>query len=381
MKAHHDSGWRRSIVSVNDWLLLLSPHLLAISLSSILNLRKGARYSIHPLNLEMSQPQSPTIESQAESPILSNDGSPAPSDAAALAKARREARKAKILAGGSDRLARITKSGRGEEAETLYKTHSPLNPSSPSTFKSTPTSTSTPTPTATTTFKPRTSSDIILDDDQDPEEIDISSMTSSLQRSNQDQQQQQQEFQDPFQAMMAAFSGGAQGMNGGPGGQENPFGGLPFDPSQFMAMMGGGGVPPQAGGGGGLNINGKHVQSGKKSTLDRFFDFSHSLIFILLGLFIAGSALRSSNHSIVGTGDEHGIKLNGNGNEGLEIEPTGDASRFVGGGGDHEIMKRWARLGYEKPTSWEAHYFKIPDLGLGMLSLQGVVSFAFSFSL
>lgn len=303
-------------------------------------------------------------ESQAEAEATP-PASP-PLDAAAAAKAKREARKARIQAGGNERLARITKSGRGEEAETLYKTHQPLNPSARPTSPSTPT----PTPTA--------------DHDNDPEEIDISTQqhrereamirAKASERRNQPFQEGpsgnqpgQEGIQDPFQAMMAALQGG--GGSGGAGGEgQNPFEGLPFDPSQLFGMMGGG--PPGSGGipqGRGLNINGQSVQKPNKTKLDRFFDLLHSLIFVGLGLFLAGSALRSSSGRL--ENGQHGIKLR----DAEEVEPTTGLTEGIGGeSSTTTTLQKWARLGYEKPTQWEAHFFQVPDLE--MFNLHGVVS-------
>ncbi|KAN0062457.1 hypothetical protein ACQY0O_005350 [Thecaphora frezii] len=72
-------------------------------------------------------PATPTATTAA-----ANASEPATPDAAELVRQKREARKARILANGSDRLARITNTGRGEGALAYLTPSTPLGPLRPS---------------------------------------------------------------------------------------------------------------------------------------------------------------------------------------------------------------------------------------------------------
>lgn len=252
------------------------------------------------------------------------------SSAADAAKARREARKAKILASGSDRLARITKTGRGSEAEALYPTSPP---------------------------PPLSSSAAMRSADEDPDEIDISRIQRGRPGETSDEELQalmmqsimrQQGamagtpaegmdagMQDPLQQMMAAMQGGGGGGlpfdlsalmgGGGPGGE-----GAAGMPPNLAAMFGNGAAPPKA-----------------RTKFDKFFDLLHLIVMLVLG-FITVSAVFSSQIQLESTVVE--TTLDGQTEETKQILLD-----------EHSGLQRWARLGYERPGDWEAHFFTIAD--------------------
>ncbi|KAN0059905.1 hypothetical protein ACQY0O_007875 [Thecaphora frezii] len=81
----------------------------------------------HTTTAPAAAPASPTATTAA-----ANASEPATPDAAELVRQKREARKARILANGSDRLARITNTGRGEGALAYLTPSTPLGPLRPS---------------------------------------------------------------------------------------------------------------------------------------------------------------------------------------------------------------------------------------------------------
>ena len=271
--------------------------------------------------------------------------------AADLAKARREARKAKILGSGGDRLARITKTGRGEDAEAIYPSTPPVGASS-GTGASTPLSARLPT--------------------DDPDDVDIAHFGGPAAAgfqgpSDQDMQgmmaemfggrmplggaqgsaggmktQMDQQPQDPLQQMMMAMQRQLGGDSGEPG--EMPQ--LPFD---LGAMLGGGGGG--AGGLGGLFGGAQGGAPPPKSRLDKVFDLLHLIFMLVLG-FITVSAVftRSALEKSVTTTTLGGENLI------LADEAAG--------------LQRWAKLGYERPGQWETQFFAIAE----RLPFQNVVS-------
>ncbi|KAI9793016.1 MAG: hypothetical protein M1833_000837 [Piccolia ochrophora] len=228
-----------------------------------------------------------------ETPPLASDASTPPSSAAEQARLRRERREAKIKAGGSARLGKITSlSGRPAEAQP------PTQPPS------------TPTASSATTASPPHA---------DPDEIDISQhfyapsttprgsrgARSQQQRQSQSQspapqisddqlrqmmldgsfpatgtppinQQQQQENEDPMARMLAQMLGG----EGSADGQQGIGGGLPPGLAQMMMGMGGGGAT----GAGPMAQSSAAAQARPHATLWRIVHavFSFSLGFYVL---------------------------------------------------------------------------------------------------
>lgn len=254
------------------------------------------------------------------------------STAATDAKARREARKARILSSGTDRLARITKTGRGGEADTLYSDPPKAMLSTSSRIQS-------------------SSEDAILDQDDDlmlkraqaamqggvldddPGEVDI----SQANRSN---------------SMM-----GGQQMMGGPEGMPQDMQGMM---RMMQGMMGGGGIPPGSGSEpGAANSqsspfpfpfaptgpeNAAQSQSSTSSLLDTLFNLLRIAVFATFGIALVYGAL--------------------GGHSPPPMSVTEDESSVVEKVEHMTTLHRWARLAYEKPAHWEARYFDVESFGL-----------------
>ncbi|CAO1635489.1 unnamed protein product [Parajaminaea phylloscopi] len=277
------------------------------------------------------------------------------SSAADEAKARREARKARILGKGSDRLAKLTKQARGDEAELLY----PSAEASPSRAA---------TPAKVVDSLAPSATEEVHDD---PEEIDISNqgrMDAELQqammafRQQQQQQQQSQQPQDPLAQMMAALSQGG----GGPGA-----GGMP-DLGQLFAAMQGQQPPPGAAGDDGMAgmfppgfsppVPPPAPGSGSRF-LDRIFSLIHIVLFALLGYLALSSTLSSSKspgydqevrEAVSSTvGYSPGLVTR---REHLETEAR---------------LYKWASLAYYRPSLADASYFEMDGSWLGFR--QGAV--------
>lgn len=294
--------------------------------------------------------------------------------AADAAKARREARKARILSKGSDRLAKLTKQARGEEAELLY-------PSTPS-----PTATPGAAPSARESGSGAGSGAGIgsgltpagaaaPEDEDDPAEVDIShqarmdaEMERSMEMFRQRQVQQQQQFgggedapQDPMQAMMAALMGGGPGA-GGEGGAPQ---GMPDLSQLFAAMNGGGGQAPGQGGEGaaaaptsGLFGPQGKVSPSPRTLFDRLFSLAHICIFLLLGYFAISSTLSASpalDNAAAAGGAGAGAEVLSE-----KLLQVGEAVHER-----HRAFK-WASLAYRKPTMHDADYFRVDGSWVGM---------------
>jgi hypothetical protein len=278
------------------------------------------------------------------------------------AKARREARKARILSSGTDRLARITKTGRGGEAELLY-----ADP---------PKSTLGGAPASSSTSSIRNDGETLLDQDDDrmtkraqialqggvlpssdddPTEIDISQQqridasrggNNPFLMGGQQQEGMPQDLQGMMQMMQKAMmgAGGPPGMDGGANGpgidmqqQQGamPFG-FPFGPSG----PGEAAAPPA---------------STKADVFDSLFNLLRILVFVVFGFSLVYGAL--SGHAA--------SKL-------PPVEDTATIARY-----EHmSMLDRWARLAYERPAHWESRYFGVESFGL---PIHGIVSGRSSF--
>ncbi|CAO1621608.1 unnamed protein product [Jaminaea pallidilutea] len=284
----------------------------------------------------------------------------ASTSAADDARARREARKARILSKGNDRLSKLTKQARGDDAEMLY-------PSSPAKAQT-----------------PQPSQSMALGE-EDPDEVDISrqaqmdeevsrAMQMFQARKQQDQQQQQpqqQQQMDPFAQMMAALSGGG----GSPDGSQAPPG-MP-DLSQLFAalqgQMGGEGGPEGAAGGFPPGFPPQQQQqqqqrrSGRSFT-DRLFSLVHIVVFALLGFL----AIYSTLHSGSSPGQDQGTRDFFD-----SFMPQGDDSTAQA---TEKIVQRnhavearvryfkWAALAYYRPNVADGSYFQLDPswIGLGL---------------
>lgn len=247
-------------------------------------------------------------------------------DPAEAARLKREARKARILSKGSDRLARITNTGRGEGASAYLKDNTPSLPSTP---------------------QPDTNSAATLGvraDDEDPMEVDISTiprhgpprgeqatnpfaMFGGAEGSGQ--------AGNPMEALMAMM----QNAGGGPGGPGAPGGGgQPDLPPQLAAMMqqfGAGAGGP--GGAGGANFAPTVVQT--KSIIEKAFDLLQAFLVVALAVLAAKSSLFDFDRS--STVPETASSA---------FDTTSPA--FLSS--EHaSTLRRWARLGYQRPSAME----------------------------
>jgi hypothetical protein len=272
------------------------------------------------------------------------------SSAAMDAKAKREARKARILSSGTDRLARITKTGRGSEADLLY------NESPKGTRVG-------PYPAQTVDLDTSISQDdermlkrtqvamqggVLPSSDDDPGEIDIgqqqridasnSAGSNPFMMGGQQQEGMPQDLAGMMQMMQKAMMGGGGGPPG-PNGQgiDTQQGGVPFSfpfgppgPAETS-------TPPA---------------SRKFDVLESAFNFLRILVFVVFGLALVYGALsgRASATSFV---------------------PEDENSAIVEKFAHMTTLDRWARLAYERPAHWEARYFGVESFGL---PIHGIVS-------
>lgn len=257
-------------------------------------------------------------------------------DAAEAARLKREARKARILSKGSDRLARITNTGRGEGASAY------LNDTTPS-FPSTPKPNDAPAASAAAT-----AASAARADDDDPLEVDISTlprrggpfgapfgedatnpflMGASGAGAG--------EAQNPMEALMAMMQGGPPGA-GGPGvapGQQPDMSGLPPQLAAMMQQFGAGG-----GGGGGPfgGAPGAAMPTAvkTKSLTERLFGVVQATLIVALAILAAKTSLFDTDHS--------------------SIVPDSVTDTFTRDAApSSRVLQRWARLGYERPSVYE----------------------------
>lgn len=280
---------------------------------------------------------------------MSSDADPVTSTADD-AKARREARKARILNKGSDRLAKLTKQARGDDAEMLY-------PSSGSTSKAT---------TTADQLKGDAPLDVnAMDDTADPPEIDISqqaAMDADLNRAmemfaqqrqaqgqGQEQSQAQSQAQDPLQQMMAAMMGGSSAGNG-------PANGMPDLSQLFAAMQGnadqqqGGPQDPSSAAG-----NPFAPQPRGKTLSDRLFSFVHVALFVLVGYIFfsstfSGSVTEPQTNPLI-TQDEDLYHSMIEKSQQLEYS---------------DRIHKWASLAYYRPSVLDSKYYNVDAQWIGL---------------
>ncbi|SNX86711.1 uncharacterized protein MEPE_05420 [Melanopsichium pennsylvanicum] len=247
-------------------------------------------------------------------------------DPAEAARLKREARKARILSKGSDRLARITNTGRGEGASAYLKDNKSPLPSAPQ----------------------PTSAPLGMADDDDPLEVDISTLAPQSPPRGEEATNPFAMFggapgglgmngqQNPMEALMAMMQGaGAGGGSGGPGvadgnGGQPDMSGLPPQLAAMMQQFGAGGP----GGPGVATMSPNVVQT--KSIGERAFDLAQALLVLTLAVVAAKSSLFDFDRSsVVPDAVNHAFE---------KVTPG-----FISSGPTN-ILRRWARLGYQKPS-------------------------------
>ncbi|KAJ1021677.1 hypothetical protein NDA16_003813 [Ustilago loliicola] len=252
-------------------------------------------------------------------------------DAAESARLKREARKARILSKGSDRLARITNTGRGEGASAYLKDNTPSLPS-------------TPQPDARSTTNPLAA----RADDEDPLEVDVSTIPLQGPPRGEEATNPFAMFggapgqgpagqQNPMEALMAMVQGGGGGFGGpgGPGadGQQPDMSGLPPQLAAMMQQFGAGGAGGP-GGPGAANMAPTATQT--KSVSERAFDLLQAVLVLVLAVLAAKSSLFDFDRSSVVPNAV---------NDAFEkITPDAISS------GPTNTLRRWARLGYQRPS-------------------------------
>ncbi|SPO30155.1 uncharacterized protein UTRI_05994 [Ustilago trichophora] len=292
-------------------------------------------------------PSSPTpaAASQAESTPAAAPATAAAAevDPAEAARLKREARKARILSKGSDRLARITNTGRGEGASAYLKDNTP----------SLPTNTDSTASITTTSGSIRPpSAPLGIADDDDPLEVDISTLprhgpprgeeaTNPFAMFGGMPGQDGSGGQNPMEALMAMMqgAGGPSGPGGGgPGGQPD-MSGLPPQLAAMMQQFGAGGAGGPGGPGGASNISPTVAQ--KKSVSERAFDLLQAILVIALAVLAAKSSLFDFDRSSIVPSS---------------ISETFETLAPESLSGPTNTLRRWARLGYQKPslTEWSS---------------------------
>lgn len=240
-----------------------------------------------------------SMSAPAEEPT--SPGAAAGDDAAA----RRAARKARILGAGGDRLARITKTGRGEEANTLYAAEEKKVAATRAASSAAPA----PTPVANA---------LAASLDDDPDDVDISTLRAPQQQQQATAQlpnipgldQLPPGMQDMFAQLQAAMGGAGGGADG------SPFGGA--------EGMGAGFAPPPP---------------APASRLDGIFEVLRVVICAAFGLFLVAPLFKAHRAASI----------------------SEEAPHLVHGG----ALLHWARLGYERPNPWDAGAFGLESLGFG----------------
>ncbi|CBQ69880.1 conserved hypothetical protein [Sporisorium reilianum SRZ2] len=291
---------------------------------------------------DTSAPQEPVTSAAAQSETTSAAAAAAATatpevDAAEAARLKREARKARILSKGSDRLARITNTGRGEGASAYLKDNTPSLPSTPqSTAKATAAA---PAPAAPLSM---------VADDDDPLEVDISTLPRHVPPRGEEATNPFAMFggdgasaqQNPMEALMAMMQGGGGGFGGpngpgfgGPGeGGQPDMSGLPPQLAAMMQQFGSGAGGP----GGAANVAPTTTQT--KPISERAFDLLQALLVLALAVLAAKSSLFDFDRSSV-VPDAVADTLD-------TITPTSSLSAS-------NTLRRWARLGYQKPSTDE----------------------------
>ncbi|SPO31206.1 uncharacterized protein UTRI_05994_B [Ustilago trichophora] len=251
-------------------------------------------------------------------------------DPAEAARLKREARKARILSKGSDRLARITNTGRGEGASAYLKDNTPSLPTNN-------------TSVSTTSTSQPPSAPLGIADDDDPLEVDISTLPRQGPPRGEEATNPFAMFggmpgqdgpggQNPMEALMAMMQGaggpGAPG-GGGPGGQPD-MSGLPPQLAAMMQQFSAGGP---GGPGGATTVSPTVAQ--KKSVSERAFDLLQAILVIALAVLAAKSSLFDFDRSSIVPSS---------------ISDTFEKIAPESLSGPTNTLRRWARLGYQKPS-------------------------------
>ncbi|KAN0062958.1 hypothetical protein ACQY0O_004780 [Thecaphora frezii] len=271
-----------------------------------------------------------------------NASEPATPDAAELARQKREARKARILAKGSDRLARITNTGRGEGASAYLTPSTPLGPSRPSSAISSSSS-------------PATS--VTARGDEDPIEVDVSTLpTIASDEVRRGEAAAGNPFADMGMSAGANHPGGGmpanpmealiammQGQGGPSGGTEGLFGAMGADgaqgapnleglPPQLAAMLQGmpgfgGAASGSASGAGGAQAPLTALRT--KTWTERLFDLLQAALVAVLAVYFARNSVFNTDPTLLST------------------DPIATATASLS---STSSLQRWARLGYDAPS-------------------------------
>ncbi|KAI3482899.1 hypothetical protein L1887_54221 [Cichorium endivia] len=276
------------------------------------------------------------IDTMSDTPPAAADPTATASDAvdaAEAARLKREARKARILSKGSDRLARITNTGRGEGASAYLNDTTPSLPS-------------TPKPNDATAVAAAAAASVARADDDDPLEVDISTLprrggpfgapfgedaTNPFLMGGSGAGAG--EAQNPMEALMAMMQGGPPGAGGPAGapGQQPDMSGLPPQLAAMMQQFG------AAGGGGGPfgGAPGAAMPTAvkTKSLTERLFGVVQATLIVALAVLAAKTSLFDTDHS--------------------SVVPDSVTDTFTRDAPAVGVLQRWARLGYQRPSADE----------------------------
>ena len=287
-------------------------------------------------------PASPSAATVENPPVTDSatgtDTPPAAVDPAEAARLKRETRKARILGKGSDRLARITNTGRGEGASAYLDASTPLSGVRPSSSTSAP-----------------------IASDDDPLEVDVSQLptisSDNFKQSHagafpsdnvQDQDSQQPYPPNLMEALMQQMMQGGGGLPGGPGAPPGAEGNDMGIPPQFAALMQNFGMGP---GGPSGQAKGPATAIKTKGITERAFDLLQAILVLFLAVWAAKSSLFTADHTPAVP---------------PSVSDTSSATLPAFASGTN-TLHRWARLGYERPSPSE--WVQSPAPSLGSLSL------------
>ncbi|KAN0062155.1 hypothetical protein ACQY0O_005512 [Thecaphora frezii] len=288
-----------------------------------------------------------------------NASEPATPDAAEPVRQKREARKARILANGFDRLARITNTGRGEGALAYLTPSTPLGPLRPS--------------SAVASSSPATS--VTACGDKHPIEVNVVTRpTIASDEVRRGEAAAGNPFADmgmgaganhprggmpanPMEALVAML----QGQGGQGGGAGRLFGAMRADAAQGAPNLKG--VPPQlaatlqgmpglggtasgsASGGGGAQAPLTVLRT--KTWTERLFDLQAALV-VVLAVYFARTSVFTTDPTLLSPDP---------------IAPTASLSST-------SLLHRWARLGYAAPSysDWTSPLLSCSSRGSGSVA-------------
>ncbi|KAN0065975.1 hypothetical protein ACQY0O_000001 [Thecaphora frezii] len=308
----------------------------------------------HTTTAPAAAPATPTATTSA-----ANASEPATPDAAELVRQKREARKARILANGSDRLARITNTGRGEGALAYLTPSTPLGPLRPS--------------SAAASSSPATS--VTACGDEHPIEVNVSTRPSIA---SDEVRRGEAAAGNPFADMgmgaganhprggmpanpMEVLIAMLQGQGGPGGGAGRLFGAMRADAAQgapnlkgvplqlaatLQGMPGlGGTASGSASGAGGAQTPLTALRT--KTWTERLFDLQAALV-VVLAVYFARTSVFTMDPTLLSPDP---------------IAPTASLSST-------SLLHRWARLGYAAPSysDWTSPLLPCSSRGSGSVA-------------